>query len=193
MKFYGKKKKTLINYLFVNFRIRCLKKKVYPCRNYPFIMNLNLTDLPLAQLKVLLHLSRITEVVTKRKKSDLQKNMEQPSVYERIIQIKLAMCRISFLLNLHQNGKELTTFQYNSLELAVYYLRASVNNGVLERYGLGKNMLEEMYQLLCLAGNLEYPPMARCFWCNDDILLHKKHSRLQKEIKIDTTSLMAYF
>lgn len=147
-----------------------MRHKKYPCEKYPFILKLDYDTLSLLELKTLLHISKITRVIYSRKVQDVNRNIESVTTLAIIIQIKLAIKRMRDLVQHHSEGKQLTQFQMNSLELVDAYLREIILGNTLKKFGLTKNTANEIYDLMASAHNMEFPPMPRCFWCKNNIL-----------------------
>lgn len=153
-------------------RVQGLKFKEYPCEEYPFILTLNYDKLNILELKTMMYLSKITETVYRKKPRDINRNIEVSTIFEVIINFKLAVQHIRYLLHLHSTGVALTTFQMNTLEMLDGYIREIIAVDILQRYGLLTNTMDELYELMTYMHNLKYPQMAKCFWCDTDILFN---------------------
>lgn len=155
-----------------------LKNKKYPCENYPLIQKLNYDTLSFLEAKTFMHISKITKAIYSKKVQDVNRNIDSTTVFNVLIQIKMAIKRMRELIQQHSRGKTLTPFQMNSLELADSYLREVVLGNTLKKFGLTEHTANEIYDLMSCAHNLQYPPMSKCFWCKKNILFYAFHKHI---------------
>lgn len=133
-------------------------------------MKLDYDSLDLLEIKTLLHISKITRVIYTKKVKDINRNIESVAILSVIIQIKLAIKRLKDLVKLHSEGKTLSQLQLNSMELADAYLRGIILEKILQKFGLTTKTMDEIYDLMAYIHNLEFPPLPKCCWCNNNIL-----------------------
>lgn len=157
-------------YSFYVCRVHCFKSKRYPCEKYPFILKINYDKLTLLELKTLLHVSRITKVISTKKVQDVNRNIESSTIYDILVQIKLAIKRMKDLVHQHQQSKTLSEFQMNSLEIVDSYLREVIMVNTLRKYRMAESTANDIYDLMAYVHNLEFPAMPKCFWCKENIL-----------------------
>lgn len=133
------------------------------------ILKLNYDALDMYDLKMLLHLSRVTQTVYSRITKDINRNIEPPLIFDIILQLKFA---INCMSEWMYDCDKLTKFQMNSLEILDGFLRETIHSKVLLRYKLRKTSIDEIYDILSDAHNLEYPEMPKCIWCCNNILFY---------------------
>lgn len=124
------------------------------------------------EIKTLFHISKITRVIYSRKVQDVNRNIESATAFAIIMQIKLAIKRMSDLVQQSSDGRQLTQFQMNSLELADSYLKETILGNNLQKFGLTKRTADEIYDLMAVVHNMEFPLMPKCFWCKNNILFY---------------------
>jgi hypothetical protein len=86
------------------------------------------------------------------------------------VDIKLAVERMTKLLNIYFSEKKLSLFQMQSLDLLNFFLKEMVVKEILTKANLGETFIDDMYNVMKIANELQYPPMPQCFWCGEKII-----------------------
>lgn len=145
-----------------------LEKKL-PCDGLP--AGLDYDKLSLIQLKTCLWLAQSSEMMYNKMYTIEEYNILRYEEFKYIVQIKLAIDHMQHLLELIAEGTKLSEFHMQSLDIINMFLKEKICNDTIPNLGLGKNTIDELYEVISAVNELEYPPPPTCMWCKENILL----------------------
>lgn len=128
---------------------------------------------PFIKLKVLLFLTKITEITYDQIQYLDGADITSYDYILKIVNIKMAVYRI---LNLLNQEKELSNFQYQSINILNNYLKDQILDGTIPKMNLNKKFGEEILDAVVRSNELEYPDMPECHYCKENILLNITNS-----------------
>lgn len=99
-------------------------------------------------------------------------NILKSSEFKAIISLKVVLNHMKRLLTLcNKNSDAVSTFHLQSLDVLNGYLKEVVADDLILRFGLGEDVIADVYQAMMLANELSYPLPPTCFLCQENILL----------------------
>ncbi|XP_068918058.1 uncharacterized protein [Tenebrio molitor] len=153
---------------FETLRVNCLQEKVFPWRNID--RNINYDALPLLKLKILRWIAKLSEKIYPMISRVEEYHIKAYVLLNYAVDIKLAVERMTKLLNIYFSEKKLSLFQMQSLDLLNFFLKEMVVKEILTKANLGETFIDDMYNVMKIANELQYPPMPQCFWCGEKII-----------------------
>ncbi|KAJ3661420.1 hypothetical protein Zmor_005815 [Zophobas morio] len=148
---------------FETLRVTCLQEKVFPWKGID--PNLNYDTLPLLKLKILRWISKLSEKIYPMIARVEEYHIKAYVLLNYAVDIKLAVQRMTKLLNVYFSEKKLSLFQMQSLDLLNFFLKEMVVTDVLTKANLGEVFVDEMYNVMKIANELQYPPMPQWTSC----------------------------
>lgn len=150
------------------FRVTSIQDKKFPWQGIE--KNLNYDTLSLIKLKVLRWIARMSEKVYLIVPRIEEYNIKAYVLLHYMVDIKLAVGRMTKLLNIYFTDKKLSLFQMQSLDLLNFFLKEMVAKDILAKANLGETFIDEIYGVMRIANEIQYPPMPHCLWCGENIL-----------------------
>ncbi|EEZ99572.2 hypothetical protein TcasGA2_TC001557 [Tribolium castaneum] len=153
---------------FETLRVNCLQEKVFPWKGID--RNLNYDTLPLLKLKILRWIAKLSEKIYPMISRVEEYHIKAYVLLNYAVDIKLAVQRMTKLLNIYFSEKKLSLFQMQSLDLLNFFLKEMVVKDVLTKANLGETFIDEIFNVVKIANELQYPPMPQCLWCGEKII-----------------------
>lgn len=151
-----------------SFRMICIREQRFPWLGID--PDLNYDTMSLVKLKTLRHIAKLSEKLFAVVPNIPQYNIKSFRLLNYMVDIKLAVQRIAKLLDTYFTQNKLSLFQMRSLDLLNFFLKEIVSEDVLVEANLGEVFVDEIYNVMRVANELEYPPMPQCNWCGENIL-----------------------
>ncbi|XP_044765214.1 uncharacterized protein LOC123321596 [Coccinella septempunctata] len=152
---------------FEVLRMISLKEKKFPWEG---IDNLDYDKLTITQLKSLRLISKLSEKVYNIIPQIKGYNIKPYILLHYLVTIQIVVQRMRRLLNDLCQGKQLSLFQMQSLDISNMYLKEMVLLKILEKCKVGERFVDDIIGVMELANELEYPDMPACFWCQEKII-----------------------
>lgn len=149
-------------------RLVCLKEQRFPWLGIK--SDLDLDSCSVTELKTLRLIAKISESVFVIIKRVYSYDIKPYILLHYLVDIKVILQRLALLFAEKSNGKKLSVFQMQSIDLQVLYLKELVRNGVLLKAQVGKSFISELTHILSIANELEYPDMDRCNYCGEKLI-----------------------
>ncbi|CAH0547778.1 unnamed protein product [Brassicogethes aeneus] len=153
---------------FEALRLISFKEKRFPWVGID--PNLNYDKLSLTQLKTLRIISKISETLYTHVPKIESYDIKPYLILHYLVCIKNAVYRINKLMNMKNQGVELSKFQMRSIDLQNMFLKEMVVQDVLAKANVGETFIDEVYEVMQMANEMKFPDMQQCFWCGENIL-----------------------
>lgn len=145
-----------------------MQEKKLPCDGLP--ADLDYDKLTITQLKTCLWLSKASEMMYDKMYFIKKYKVLRHDEFKYILKIKLSMDYIHRTLEKIIENKPITTFEKQSLDIHVMYLKETIAEDIIPKLGLGKHTIKQLCEILSAANKITYPEPIDCFWCKENIL-----------------------
>ncbi|KAK4877725.1 hypothetical protein RN001_010231 [Aquatica leii] len=149
-------------------RLNALLQKTLTTDELP--QELDYDKLSLVQLKTCFWLAKSSEMMHDKTQLYRKVSVIKFDEVKYILKIKLAIQHAHYLLQCLASGDNLSEFHMQSLDIINMFLKETILDGIIHKLGLGKVTIDELYDVIIVANELQYPPPPKCLWCEEHIL-----------------------